>query len=135
SIENLFPESTTDKVGRCGPTVNVALLSSHTMSHLAGGLAVGSVRRAFKANLFVGEYGLYRTELFEPDPSLQAFAPNVIVIATDIHDINIEIAFDASHGEVMSAVDAKISELVEIWRHAKRNFKATIVQQTLLNTH
>ena len=75
------------------------------------------------------------TELFEPDPSLQAFAPNVIVIATDIHDINIEIPLDASHGEVMSAVDARISELVQVWQHAKRNFNATIVQQTLLNTH
>ena len=134
-IENLIPGRTTDNEVECGPAVNVALLSSHTMSHLTGGIIVGSLRRGFKANLFVGQYGLYRTELFEPDPGLQAFAPNVIVIATDIHDLNIEIALDASHGEVMSAVDAKISELVEIWQHARRNFKATIVQQTLLNTH
>lgn len=134
-IENLLPELATDNVVQCGPTVNVALLSSHTMSHLTGGIIVGSLRRGFKANLFVGQYGLYRTELFEPEPSLQAFGPNVIVIATDIHDLNVESPLDASHGEVMSAVDAKVSELVQVWQHAKRNFTATIVQQTLLNTH
>jgi FkbH-like protein len=133
--ENRIPGLITDTVVECGPVVNVALLSSHTMSHLTGGIIVGSLRRGFKANLFVGQYGLYRAELLEPDPGLQAFAPNVIVIATDIHDLNIEIALDASHGEVVSAVDEKISELVGIWQHARRNFKATIVQQTLLNTH
>src|SRR3979411_3396697 len=74
-IENLLPELATDNAVQCGPTVNVALLSSHTMSHLTGGIIFQSLSRGFKANLFVGQYGLYRPELFDPDPGLQPFAP------------------------------------------------------------
>ena len=122
-------------IAQCGPTVNVALLSSHTMSHLTGGIAVGALRRGFNANLFVGQYGLYRNELLEPDPSLLAFAPNVIVIAVDVQDVSFELSLDAKHRDVKVAVDAKVSELVRIWRQARLSFNATIVQQTLLNTH
>jgi FkbH-like protein len=122
-------------IAQCGPTVNVALLSSHTMSHLTGGIAVGALRRGFCANLFVGQYGLYRNELLEPDPSLLAFAPNVIVIAVDVQDVSFELSLDAKHRDVKVAVDAKVSELVRIWRQARLSFNATIVQQTLLNTH
>jgi FkbH-like protein len=122
-------------IAQCGPTVNVALLSSHTMSHLTGGIAVGALRRGFCANLFVGQYGLYRNELLEPDPSLLAFAPNVIVIAVDVQDVSFELSLDAKPRDVKVAVDAKVSELVRIWRQARLSFNATIVQQTLLNTH
>ena len=122
-------------IAQCGPTVNIALLSSHTMSHLTGGIAVGALRRGFCANLFVGQYGLYRNELLEPDPSLLAFAPNVIVIAVDVQDVSFELSLDAKHRDVKVAVDAKVSELVRIWRQARLSFNATIVQQTLLNTH
>jgi FkbH-like protein len=124
-----------DCVAQCGPTVNVALLSSHTVSHLTGGIAVGALRRGFNANFFVGQYGLYRNELLEPDPSLQAFAPDVIVIAVDVHDVSFDLSLDAKPEDVRFAIDAKVSELVRIWRQARLNFHATIVQQTLLNTH
>jgi FkbH-like protein len=124
-----------DCVVQCGPTVNIALLSSHTVSHLTGGIAVGAFRRGFNANLFIGQYGLYRNELLEPDPSLQAFAPNIIVIALDVHDVSFDLSLDAKAEDVRLAVDAKVSELVRIWQQARLNFNATIVQQTLLNTH
>jgi FkbH-like protein len=105
------------------------------MSHLTGGIAVGALRRGFCANLFVGQYGLYRNELLEPHPSLLAFAPSVIVIAVDVQDVSFELSLDATHRDAKVAVDAKVSELVRIWRQARLSFNATIVQQTLLNTH
>jgi FkbH-like protein len=134
-IEKVISSLPGGYIAQCGPTVNVALLSSHTMSHLTGGIAVGALRRGFCANLFVGQYGLYRNELLEPDPSLLAFAPNVIVIAVDVQDVSFELSLDAEHRDVKVAVDAKVSELVRIWRQARLSFNATIVQQTLLNTH
>ena len=127
--------TSSDYVAQCGPTVKVALLSSHTVSHLTGGIAVAALRRGFNANLFVGQYGLYRNELLEPDPALKTFSPNVIVIAVDVHDINLELALDSPQQDVRLAIDAKISELVQLWRQARVNFNATVVQQTLLNTH
>jgi FkbH-like protein len=122
-------------VAQCGPTVKVALLSSHTVSHLTGGIVVAALRRGFNANLFVGQYGLYRNELLEPDPDLKTFSPNAIVIAVDVHDVNLELALDSPQQDVRLAIDAKISELVQLWRQARVNFDATVVQQTLLNTH
>jgi predicted enzyme involved in methoxymalonyl-ACP biosynthesis len=119
----------------CGPTVKISLLSSHTMSHLTGGIAVGALRRGFNAELFVGQYGLYRNELLEPDERLLAFGPNVIVVAIDVRDMNLELALESAHEDVRLAVDAQISELVRLWRKARLNFGATIIQQTLLNSH
>ena len=124
-----------EHVAQCGPAVKIALVSSHTVSHLAGGIAVGALRRGFTAELFFGQYGLYRNELLEPDPTLKAFAPNVIVIANDVHDVNFDLSLDSTHRDVRLAIDAKISELVRLWRQARLHFNATIVQQTLLNTH
>ena len=124
-----------EQVGQCGPRVKIAFVSSHTMSHLAGGITVGAVRRGVLPELFFGQYGLYRTELMQPSPDLKAFAPNVIVIASDVHDLNLQVSPEMAHGDVRLAVDAKISELVQLWRQARLNFGATIVQQTVLNTH
>ena len=106
------------------------------MSHLTGGIAVGALRRGFNAELFVGQYGLYRNELLEPDQSLLAFAPNVIVVAIDVRDMNLELALESAHEDVGLAIDTpQISELVRLWRKARLNFGATIIQQTLLNSH
>jgi FkbH-like protein len=124
-----------EHVAQWGPRVKIAVVASHTVSHLAGGITVGALRRGVAAELFFGQYGLYRNELLQPDPNLTAFAPNVIVIAGDVHDMNFELSLDLAHRDVRLAVDAKISELVQLWRQARLNFNATIVQQTLLNTH
>jgi FkbH-like protein len=124
-----------EHVAQCGPAVKIALVSSHTVSHLAGGISVGALRRGFIAELFFGQYGLYRNELLQPDPNLKTFAPNVIVIANDVHDVNFDLSLDSTHRDVRLAIDAKISELARLWRQARLHFNATIIQQTLLNTH
>jgi FkbH-like protein len=134
-IGSALASAAPEQVGQCGPRVKIAIVASHTMSHLAGGITIGALRRGLVADLFFGQYGLYRNELMQPDPELKAFAPNVVAIASDVHDLNLQVSPDMAPGDVRLAVDAKVSELVLLWRQARLNFGATIVQQTLLNTH
>ena len=133
-LASIMPALPPDCVAQLGPRLNVALLSSHTVSHLTSGIVVGSIRRGFNANLFVGQYGLYRNELLGADPSLKLFDPNVIVIAVDDHEAILDLPLDSSREDVVSAIAEQISQMVELWRRARQNFNATIVQQTLLNT-
>lgn len=112
----------------------LAILSSHTVDHLAPAIRVAGLGRRLALDLHFAPYGQYRQALLGGDPALEAFAPDLVLFALDLHDAGLAPPLDARAEDVESVVAAKVEELKGLWRRARTRFGATVIQQTFLNT-
>jgi FkbH-like protein len=104
-----------------GKPLRLALLGSSTLKHLVPTIRVGALRHGLWLEIFEGEYGQYRQELLHAASSLAEFKPDVVLLALDSHHVG-------SSG----SADAALDNLLACWQGAKKNFGATVIQQTLL---
>ncbi|MCQ4323390.1 methoxymalonyl-ACP biosynthesis protein [Stutzerimonas stutzeri] len=112
--------------------LRVALLASHTVDHLLPAIRVAGLLRRLALTLHVAPYGMYRQALLADDPALDAFAPQLVVLALDARDTPLQMPLDASPAEVDTAVQARVNELRLLWRRARERYAAQVVQQTLV---
>jgi len=112
--------------------LRVALLSSHTMDHLLPAIRVAGLQRRLALSLYVAPYGMYRQALLADDPALNAFAPQLVVLALDARDAPLQVPLQASPAEVEAAVRERVDELRLLWRRARERYAAQVVQQTLV---
>lgn len=114
--------------------LRIALLASHSVEHLLPSIRVAGLHRRLALSLHVAPYGLYRQALLGDDQALEAFAPQLILLALDAHDTPLQLTLDAGEDEVSAAVDARVSELRLLWRKARERYRAQVIQQTLVAT-
>jgi len=112
--------------------LRVALLSSHTVDHLLPAIRVAGLQRRLALSLHVAPYGMYRQALLADDPALNAFAPQLVLLALDAHDAPLQLPLQASQAEVDAAVAERVDELRMLWRRARERYAAQVVQQTLV---
>jgi len=112
--------------------LRLALLSSHTVDHLAPAIRVAGLQRRLMIDLYIGLYGQYRQLLLGDDPALALFAPQVVLLALDAIDLAIDLPLDASEADVATAIDGRVEQLRQLWRCAKGRFGAQVVQQTIV---
>lgn len=112
--------------------LRVALLSSHTVDHLLPAIRVAGLQRRLALSLHVAPYGMYRQALLADDPALNAFAPQLVVLALDAHDAPLQLPLQAGQAEVDAAVAERVEELRLLWRRARERYAAQVVQQTLV---
>ncbi|WP_454913799.1 HAD-IIIC family phosphatase [Stutzerimonas chloritidismutans] len=112
--------------------LRLALLSSHTVDHLLPAIRVAGLQRRLALSLHVAPYGMYRQALLADDPQLNAFAPQLVLLALDAHDAPLQLPLQAGQAEVDAAVAERVDELRLLWRRARERYAAQVVQQTLV---
>ncbi|WP_312169330.1 HAD-IIIC family phosphatase [Stutzerimonas kunmingensis] len=112
--------------------LRLALLSSHTVDHLLPAIRVAGLQRRLALSLHVAPYGMYRQALLADDPELNAFAPQLVLLALDAHDAPLQLPLQAGQAEVDAAVAERVDELRLLWRRARERYAAQVVQQTLV---
>lgn len=113
------------------PKLRVAISSSHSAEHLAPSMRVASLARGVIAQIHVGPYGGFRQSLEGDDPELRDFDPQVILLALDIHAVLPRIAIGAQE-EAERQIASTVLEVRHLWKRAKDNYGAQIIQQTFL---
>ncbi len=103
--------------------VRVAILGSATTSHLPPGIRVAGLRRGLAIEVYEGPYGMYWQELMESSSGLQAFRPEVVLLALDARHVA---------GAEGSTAEAALDLMRSCWRRAKASFHCTVLQQTVL---
>jgi FkbH-like protein len=116
------------------PMTRLALLASSTVDHLIPGIRVGALRRRLLAECYVGTYGQYRQELLQSSSALHAFKPDTVLFSISAGDAIASIPLGASRSEAEDALSRTIRELRELWSQARERLRATVIQQTFLNT-
>lgn len=112
--------------------LRIAVLSSHTVDHLAPAIRVAGLHRHLALAVHVVPYGMYRQVLLGHDQPLIDFAPQLVLLALDARDAPLQLSLQATEQEVSEAVHVRVNELRQLWRSARDRFAARVVQQTLV---
>jgi FkbH-like protein len=113
--------------------IRFAVLASSTTDHLAPAIRVAGLRRRLLINVHNGAYGQYRQELLDPTASLHQFAPQTILLSLTAREAIAAVPLGATVAEVGEAVTRFIDELRSLWRKARENYNAAVIQQTFID--
>lgn len=119
-LRKAFPDGPPSAAGK---PLRLALLGSSTLKHLVPAIRVGALRHGVWVEIFEGEYGQYRQDLVDTSDDLANFKPDVVLLALDAHHVTA-----GSGGRVDTALD----NMIACWEGAKKNYGATVIQQTIL---
>ncbi len=122
------------KVPAAWPEIRLALLGSSSMEHLQASIRVAGARRGLQVTPFLGGFGQFRQELLQPDSAVRAFRPQVILLSLRTTDIIDTLPLGAARQEVDAAIGEAVQDLAALWRVARTEIGATVIQQTFLNT-
>jgi FkbH-like protein len=114
-------------------SIRLAILASSTVDHLAPAIRVAGFRRRLMMDIHVGAYGQYRQDLLDLHSSLHQFAPQFVLFSITARDTIAAVPLTAPTAEVDETIARSIQELRLLWRNARENFNATIIQQTFLD--
>ncbi len=114
--------------------MKVALIGSATLDHLVPGIRIGALRRGLLVESWLAPFGQWRQEILDPASGLYQFAPDAVFLSLDARALVPDIPLGASADEVAERLDARIEEIVSLWRTAKERLGAAIIQQTVLPT-
>ncbi|HLG87699.1 MAG TPA: HAD-IIIC family phosphatase [Alphaproteobacteria bacterium] len=114
--------------------VRLAVAGSATLDHLVPGIRVAGLRRRLLIDLNVGAYGQYRAELIDPNARLRAFRPKAILLSLTAQDVLGSVPLGVSVEDARAAVNRAIEDLRGLWRKARGEIGATVLQQTFIDT-
>jgi FkbH-like protein len=115
-------------------SLRLALLSSATVDHLLPGIRVAALRRRLVVHVHIGTYGQYRQELLNAASALHEFKPDIVLLALTAREAIAGIPITASAEAADIALSQTVDELRSLWKTAREQFRATVIQQTFLNT-
>ena len=116
------------------PQVRLALLGSCSAEHLLPTITVGGIRRRLWITPFVGGFGQYRQELMDPRSELRRFAPHVVLLALQPGDLVDALPLGATREQVGRAIDRAIEGVTALWKMARCELGATVIQQSFIHT-
>ncbi|MGH6812308.1 MAG: HAD-IIIC family phosphatase [Methylocella sp.] len=115
------------------PCVRLAVLSTSTSGHLLAGIRVAGLARGLWIETYEPAYGQIWQEINDKTSGLHRFDPNVVLFAHDAGSL-----FGGQGDNLLDAsdavVDARLDQLRTLWRHAKSEWEAAVLQQIPLNT-
>jgi FkbH-like protein len=111
----------------------LAIVGSATLDHLVPGIKVGGLRRNLWIDVHCGGYGQYRQEILDSASSLHGFAPQTIVFSIAAAHVVPDVDASATAAQVDRLLESVIDELRQLWRRARADFDAHVIQQTFLN--
>lgn len=114
--------------------VRLGILSSATMDQVVPAIRVAGLRRRLRIDVHVGPYGQYRQQVLDEASALYQFRPQVLVFALTAHEAIAGVPLTVSASEAESAVRRAICDLRLLWRRAREQVNAVVIQQTFLNT-
>ncbi len=113
--------------------IRLAVLASSTIDHLLPAIRVAGLRRRLLIDIYSGGYGQYRQDLLDPTSSLHQFAPQTILFSVTAREALAVVPLAATVTEVDETISRLIGELRLLWRKARENSSAAIIQQTFIN--
>ena len=113
--------------------VRLALLASSTIDHLLPAIRVAGLRRRLLIEIHHAPYAQHRQQLFDPSSQLHRFAPDVVLFSMTSNGTVPNVPLGASAADADQALLSAVAELRELWRKARENFNAVIIQQSFLD--
>jgi FkbH-like protein len=117
--------------GKASPSrhkIKLAILGSFTTKQLAGFIDLFLFAAGVDAEIYEGEYGVFRQEIIDPQSELHSFAPQILFLATTGRDLGRRPDFSSESSEVSKIVDAEYADWETLWAKAHRDLGCQIIQ-------
>ncbi len=108
--------------------LRLAILGGPTTTQLRQLIEVFLSGEGIAAEIFEAEYGLFRQELLNPSPELEAFQPQVVLLATSVRDILRFPELDWDEADVARLADDEMLAWSQLWEAANSRWNATVIQ-------
>ncbi len=125
--------------GRPNQTAKVALLGNATLDHLQSYLKVALYQSGLHPNLYLGGFGQYAMEIFDPESGLYTFAPDVLVLAIhpsqlfpNLHHFPFDMTIDQRRAEIDAGLESMRS-LIEAF--TRRSSALVLVHNMVVPQH
>lgn len=106
-------------------SARVAVLGSSTTSQLAALLPLACARASVQVELYEAPYGQLRQQVLDPASALHEFGPDIVVVATSEHDVDLP----ALSADPQAALDAAMADLRVVWDALARHLPSAVVLQ------
>jgi FkbH-like protein len=109
-------------------TVKLGILGSFTTKPLADFIELFLFAAGVEANIYEGEYGVFRQDIFDAQSGLHGFAPQVLFLATTWRDLARRPDYASDAPEVLRIVEAEYAEWAALWQRAHQDLGCQIIQ-------
>ncbi|HXY34985.1 MAG TPA: HAD-IIIC family phosphatase [Planctomycetaceae bacterium] len=114
--------------GSSSRVTRLAILGGPTTIQLRQLIEVFLAGEGIAAEIYEAEYGLFRQEILTPGSGLDAFAPEIVFLATGARDVTRLPPIDADHAAVDQFADQELAEWTRLWKTAQSRWNAALIQ-------
>lgn len=114
--------------------VRLAVLSDCTIEQLLPAIRIAGLRRGLLIETYGGGFGQYRQELLHAGSPLHGFRPDSVLLSLSSRGVLAGVPPSAAAAAADHALDEAVDELRSLWRKARDDFHATVMQQSFLDT-
>jgi FkbH-like protein len=108
--------------------LRLAILGGPTTAQLRRLVEVFLAGEGIPAEIFEGDFGLFRQEILTPGSALDVFRPQVVFLATGARDVARTPTLDLDTEAVARMAEAEVDDWALLWATANRKWNATVVQ-------
>ncbi len=110
------------------PKIKLAVLGSFTTKQLVSLIDLHLFAMGVEVEIYEGDYGVFRQEIFDSGSGLHEFAPQILFLATTWRDLAHRPAFDGEQAEISRLIKAEQSDWSGLWCAANKNLGCQIIQ-------
>ena len=110
--------------------LRVAVLGGPTTTQLVQYIDVFLWGERIPAKLYQCDFGLFRQEILLDGSGLDEFAPHIVFLAVDAHDISQFPGPDASDAQVEDLIQRESDSWTGLWETARRKWNCIVIQNT-----
>ena len=115
------------------PSVRLAILSNCTVDHLLPAIRVGGLRHRLDIRVYASGFNQYAQELFDPSSRLHEFRPDAVLFSLTARPVVQSASVTATQLETEQALRQFVDEVRDLWKRARSNFGAAVLQQSFLD--
>jgi FkbH-like protein len=108
--------------------LRLAILGGATTIQLRQLIEVFLAGEGIAADIYEGDYGLFRQEILTSGSQLDAFCPQFVFLATGARDVARYPAIDADLPTVENLAAAELADWAQLWETAHSRWNATLIQ-------
>ncbi|MBO1359116.1 HAD family hydrolase [Acetobacter sacchari] len=109
--------------------IKVHVMGTATTDMLLRCVAVACAQEGLRPKVSQSLYGAFMQDVLNPASELYSIKPDIVLIVSDWHSLVADIPPSASNDEVALIVDAKVSEILSIWKRLTETLGVKIVHQ------
>src|SRR6266487_496537 len=106
----------------------LAVLGSYTAKQLVSFIDLHLFSAGVDAEIYEGEYGVFRQEILDPGSGLHEFSPQILFLATNWRDLAHRPHFGNDRAEVARVIEAEQLDWSLLWQTAHERFGCQVLQ-------